>query len=186
MVVLASIGYLLGFGFCCIKLTLYYLPIYLIGYLFGQLQDTLTVRKYFPIVKNIVIGFCLGTWLALIARIDFFVGGDGGMFIILRFITSMLGCCAIIGLFTGSSIFWGVQTLRWVGVHSLEIYLSHYLFLNLIQLEYIPALQTLQGTTILIVNYSATLILTVAVIRVIQKNNVMNYLLYGKHAQLNS
>ena len=182
IVVLGGMGYVLGLSFFCIKLTLYYLPIYLIGYLYGQLQDTLTAKENFAIAKNISIAICLCTWLTLITRIDFFGGGDSGLFIILRFVTSIIGCCAVIGLFTGT--FTGA--LRWVGVHSLEIYLSHYLFLNMIKMREMPALQTLQGTSMLIGNYVLTLMLTVVTIRIMQKNDVLNYLLYGKQRQINS
>lgn len=45
----------------------------------------------------IVASFAL--WPAAINRFDFFAGGDNVMMIIGRFITSSLGCIAVIGLF---------------------------------------------------------------------------------------
>lgn len=45
MIVLGVIGYIAGLSFFCIKLTLYYIPIYLLGYLYGQLQDKFLALK---------------------------------------------------------------------------------------------------------------------------------------------
>lgn len=99
-IVLCAIGYVLGLSFLGIKLTLYYLPIYLIGYLYGQLQDSLMAKSYSKSLVNVTIAVCLGLWLSIINRVDFFGGADTPVMIIFRFITSILGCTAIIGIFT--------------------------------------------------------------------------------------
>ena len=101
MAVLGAVGYVLGLSFLGIKLTLYYLPIYLIGYLYGQLQDTLMAKSYSKTLVNVTIAVCLGLWLAIINRFDFFGGADTPVMITFRFFTSIIGCTAIIGLFTG-------------------------------------------------------------------------------------
>lgn len=98
---LAVIGYFAGFDFWAIKLTLYYIPFYLIGYLYGHIQDWLAEKSWSKTVINCTIVLSLGLWLTMINRFDFFAGGDGLVFVAGRFITSVLGCIAIIGLFTG-------------------------------------------------------------------------------------
>lgn len=98
MVGLAAIGYFAGFGFFAIKLTLYYLPIYLLGYLYGKIQDWLTAKKNAKTIINCVVVVALGLWLAAINRFDFYAGGDGALMIAGRFITSVLGCTTVIGL----------------------------------------------------------------------------------------
>ena len=108
MIILGVIGYLLGLSFLGIKLTLYYLPMYLMGYLYGQLQEGLLAKKYGRTAINWSIAICLGIWLALINRIDFYGGADGGLFILLRFATSVMGCVAVIGLFTSADFNGGV------------------------------------------------------------------------------
>lgn len=52
-------------------------------------------------IVNFVIIVSLGLWLSSINRIDFFSGIDSLFMIIGRFITSILGCTAIIGLISG-------------------------------------------------------------------------------------
>ena len=96
---LAVIGYFMGLDFLAIKLTLYYLPIYFLGYTYGQIQNGVMTRANGKCFVNIVIVASLALWLAAINRFDFFAGGDNVMMIFGRFITSSLGCIAVIGLF---------------------------------------------------------------------------------------
>lgn len=96
---LAVVGYLIGLDFFAIKLTIYYLPIYLLGYIYGQIQNWVMERANGKCFINIIIVVSLALWLAAIKRFDFFAGGDSLMMIIGRFITSSLGCIAVIGLF---------------------------------------------------------------------------------------
>lgn len=179
MIILGVIGYLLGLSFLGIKFTLYYLPMYLMGYLYGQLQEGLLAKKYGRTAINWSIAICLGIWLALINRIDFYGGADGGLFILLRFANSVMGCVAVIGLFTSADFNGGI--CLWAGVHSLEIYLTHYLFLNLFKMAELPAMTTLSGMALMIANYALTLMLTITAIKLLQKNATLNYLLYAKH-----
>ena len=183
MVGLAAIGYVLGLSFFCIKLTLYYLPIYLIGYLYGQVQDNLIAKTYSKALVNVTIAVCLGLWLAIINRFDFFGGADTPVMIAFRFCTSIFGCTAIIGIFTSLFNGGGIShMLNWVGVHSLEVYLSHYLLLNLFHMEQLQVLMTLNGITLMTVNFLTTVGLTSLLIIIVQHNPVLNYLLYAKRS----
>lgn len=97
MVLLGLLGFKLGLNFFAIKLTLYYFPFYIIGYIYGQFQDTIStsvVNKY----KNIFTGVCLLVWVYLINRIDFYSGNDDIGFIITRFVTSLIGCISVTSL----------------------------------------------------------------------------------------
>lgn len=96
---LAVLGYLMGLDFFAIKLTLYYLPIYLLGYMYGQIQNWAMARANGKCFINIMIVASFALWLAAINRFDFFAEGDNLMMIFGRFITSSLGCIAVIGLF---------------------------------------------------------------------------------------
>ena len=96
---LAVIGYFMGLDFFAIKLTLYYLPIYILGYMYGQMQNWVMERADGKCFVSVVIVVSFALWLAAINRFDFFAGGDNVMMIIGRFITSSLGCIAVIGLF---------------------------------------------------------------------------------------
>ena len=256
MVVLGVIGYVLGLSFLGIKLTLYYLPIYLIGYIYGQLQDKLMVKSYSKTLVNVTITICLGLWLAIINRFDFFGGADTPVMIVFRFFTSIIGCTAIIGLFTGffngggqfcSSMGWkalpggisqslsaaqpllhgadaslnviernniddyqlpnnsrtditpdynsaaqsGAQLhsvcetksasfLKWVGVHSLEVYLIHGFSLCLLKLPVAPMMHSAESWVLITVDFTITVALSIMYIRIIETNKLLNKILFWK------
>lgn len=182
---LAVVGLSYGIGLFAIKLTLYYLPIYFLGYTYGQIQNWVMARANGKCFVNIVIVASLVLWLAAINRFDFFAGGDNLMMIIGRFITSSLGCIAVIGLFCkyNGGIF---KILNWTGVHSLEVYLTHYLFLGLVPALYQPVLASMEGMFTIVMNYLLTLALTVMVIKMAQGNSILNYLLYAKRESTKS
>lgn len=125
MVGLAAIGYVFGLSFFGIKLTLYYLPIYLIGYIYGQMQDSLMAKSYSKTLVNVTIAICLCLWLAIINRFDFFAGADTPIMIIFRFFTSIIGCTAVIGLFTNVLnggvflLFSGSENTRWKSISAI-------------------------------------------------------------------
>ena len=173
------LGMILGFNFFSVKLSLYYFPFYLLGYLYGHLQDWLFARKDSKIIIDIISTAFWTIWLFLIVRYDFYSGSDSGLFILFRFFASIVGCIAIISLLVGINN-QKVKFFHWSGVHSLEIYLTHYLFLNMIKVKIPSSLMTLDGIIMLVINFVLTLVFTIIIIRLIQNNNIMNYLLYGK------
>lgn len=181
---LILLGKNIGFGFLCIKFTLYYIPFYLLGYLYGNLQDKLFVMKNAKVIMDRFSTIFFAIWLFLIIRYNFYTNADNSLFIIFRFCTSIIGCVAVISLLVNIPIREG-KVFYWAGVHSLEIYLTHYLFLNIIATKEIPILLTLEGMVMLVINFVLTIGLSIIIIRLIQKNNTMNYLLYGKRFQPN-
>lgn len=184
---LAVVGCLIGLDFFAIKLTIYYLPIYLLGYMYGQIQNWVMERANGKCFINIIIVVSLALWLAAIKRFDFFAGGDNLMMIIGRFITSSLGCIAVIGLFINIMGGGGkIKVLNWIGVHSLEVYLTHYLFLNLVPALHQPVLASMEGMFTIVMNYLITLSLTIIVIKMVRGNSVLNYLLYAKRETIKS
>lgn len=180
IVALTAVGYVAGMEFFAIKLTLYYLPIYLIGYLYGQIQDWLLSKTNAKMIISCLIVAFFGLWLASINRFDFFSGEDGLMMIVARFLTSMFGCTAIIGLFISFYNGGGQALFHWSGVHSLEIYLTHYLFLKLVPAMNNPILASMEGMIVLFTNFGLTVLLSIMTVKVLQSNKVMNYLLYAK------
>lgn len=181
MGILGLVGFTMGLSFLCIKLTLYYIPFYLAGYLYGHYQEYILKLHNGRNYINYIVALCLALWLSLINRIDFYNIPDSGIIIALRAATSLVGCVAVIGLFTSfCSKIVGGGILQWSGVHSLEIYLTHYLCLNPIKMEIIPTMQSLEGIMVLISNFALVLILTVVTIKLLQSNGAANYILYAK------
>ena len=79
-----------------------------------------------------------------------------------------------------------IKVLNWIGVQSLEVYLTHYLFLNLVPALHQPVLASMEGMFTIVMNYLITLSLTVIVIKMVRGNSVLNYLLYAKRETIKS
>lgn len=154
--------------------------------MYGQMQNWVMERADGKCFVSVVIVVSFALWLAAINRFDFFVGGDNVMMIIGRFITSSLGCIAVIGLFINIMGGGKFKVLNWTGVHSLEVYLTHYLFLNLVPALHQPVLASMEGIFAIAINYLLTLALTVMVIKMAQSNSILNYLLYAKRESTKS
>ena len=181
MVLLVGIGVLLGMSFFAIKLTLYYMPFYYAGFLFGQLDDKRMEGDKGKRIIDCVVAICFVIWLAVILRVSLYEMSDGGVAIILRAATSLSGCVAICGLCRGIfSKNGGGGTLTWFGANSLEIYLMHYLLLSLIKMDKTPVLYSPTGLSLVMVNYIITVVSTAMMILVLNKNRVLRFTLTGK------
>ncbi len=180
MVLLVGIGVLLGMSFFAIKLTLYYMPFYYAGFLYGQLDDKLMETDNGKKIIDCVIAICFVIWLAVILRVSLYEMSDGGVAIILRAATSLSGCIAICGLCKGIFSKNGGGTLTWFGANSLEIYLMHYLLLSLIKMDKTPVLYSPTGLSLVMVNYIITVVSTAMMILVLNKNRVLRFMLTGK------
>ena len=181
MVLLVGIGVILGLSFFAIKLTLYYMPFYYAGFLYGQFDDRMKESEIGKKIIDSVVAICFVMWLFVILRFPLYEMSDGGFAIILRAATSLAGCIAVCGLSRGifsSKI--GGGTLAWVGEHSLEVYLTHYLLLSLIRLDKAPTLYSPMGLSLVLVNYVITVALTVMAIVMMSQNVVLRFVLTGK------
>lgn len=179
MILLVGIGAILGFSFFAIKLTLYYMPFYYAGFLYGQFDDRMKESEIGKKIIDSVIAICFVVWLFIILRFSLYEMSDGGFAIILRAATSLAGCIAVCGLCKGifSSKMGG---LAWVGEHSLEVYLTHYLLLSLIKLDEAPILYSPVGLGMVLANYVITVELTVMAIVMMNQNAVRRFVLFGK------
>lgn len=180
MALLVGIGALFGFSFFAIKLTLYYMPFYFAGFLYGQFDDKIMESENSKKIVDCVVAACFVIWLYIILRYSLYDMADSGFAVILRAATSLAGCIAVCGLCKGifSDKIGGM--LAWVGEHSLEIYLMHYLFLSLIKLDSTPVLYSPVGLSLVIMNYIITVALTAMIIMALNRNKVMRFALTGK------
>ena len=111
MIILALIGLLTGYDFFCLKLTLYYMPFYFLGYMFGQLQDMINYNK----IKNIIVVVSLTVWTYFILRYNFYNTGTAIPDILMRFTVSLCGCIAIIDLISKLSASGIGKLFQWGG-----------------------------------------------------------------------
>lgn len=182
MVLLVGIGVLLGMSFFAIKLTLYYMPFYYAGFLYGQFDDKIMESDNGKRIIDCAVAICFIIWLFVILRVSLYEMSDGGFGIILRAATSLSGCVAICGFCKGifSSKCGGGGILTWFGANSLVIYLMHYLLLSLIKLDKTPVLCSPTGLSLIVVNYIITVVFTAMIIIALNKNRVLRFTLTGK------
>ena len=98
MLLLVGIGTILGLSFFAIKLTLYYMPFYYAGFLYGQFDDRMKESEIGKKIIDSVVAICFVVWLFVILRFPLYEMSDGGFAIILRAATSLAGCIAVCGL----------------------------------------------------------------------------------------
>lgn len=101
MVLLVGIGMVMGLSFFAIKLTLYYMPFYYAGYLYGQFDDKILSTAQGKKVIDCCVAVCFVIWIFVILRFSLYEMSDGGLAIILRAATSLAGCIAVCGLCSG-------------------------------------------------------------------------------------
>ena len=181
MILLVGIGMVVGLSFFAIKLTLYYMPFYYAGYLYGQIDDKLLSTDKGKKIVDCCVALCFAIWFFIILRFSLYEMSDSGLAIILRAATSLAGCIAVCGLCNGIfSDKIGGGGMAWIGEHSLEVYLAHYLLLSLIKLENNPSFYSPMGLTLVLVNYLLTVLLVVLIIVAINKNKTLRVVLTGK------
>lgn len=101
MAALAGIGLIAGLSFFSIKLTLYYMPFFFAGYLYGQYRDRIMGNRIGRTVIDCIVAVCLAVWLSIISRTYLFSLPDNISGIALRALSSITGCVAICGLCKG-------------------------------------------------------------------------------------
>lgn len=181
MAILALIGVAAGISFFGIKLTLYYMPFYFVGYAYGKLQERINTSSFGVMLTQLTIAVSTVAWLAMIAKVNLFEISDSGIGILIRAFASMTGCIAIFGLcrelFGHKPV--GL-VLCWYGTHSLEIYLTHNLLLVLLQPGSPLEINSIAGIIMVAVNYIVTTVLTALVVRLLSANRILRAVLYGK------
>lgn len=98
MIVLLTIGKKVGLSFLCIKLTVYYMPFFFLGYLFGKLQDKIFGWPWGKKAVELIVVVSLGIWLFFLNRVQLYSIGDDSIGILIRMVASASGCCAVCGL----------------------------------------------------------------------------------------
>ena len=161
------------------------MPFYFAGYLYGQYRDKIIETNWGETTVDMIVAVCLGLWLLTMTRYKLYALPDSGFAIILRAASSMAGCITVCGLCKGIYASAPVKqnALRggasWTGVHSLEIYLTHYLLLSPLKMLETPIVGSIQGTALMMSNYVVTVLLTVMTVKMVNTSKVLRLVLYG-------
>lgn len=184
MGLLAAVGFAVGLSFWCIKLTLYYTPFYILGYLFGYYQEALQNNTWYPKVVQAVVAAATAFWIFSIVKFKLFELDDGRIAdIILRAATSVCGCVCVCGLMAEAfkktpqiiSCY-----LTWFGKHTIEIYLLHYYVLCLVAFSPVPLFGTMRGVGTMVLNYLLTVTLVSFITWLLSGNRYISLILFGK------
>lgn len=177
MFLLTGLGFAFGLSFLGIKLTLYYMPFYFLGYLYGKLQDQLFKFKSIDNWIELIVAISFIVWIGIITRFNLYDISDNGLGVAIRAVASLFGCIAVFGLL--KSVLMG-GAIVWCGKHSLEIYLTHYLMLNLFQAPIKPQFMTVNGALILLANFVITVCVTCVIIALINQNKFLRTTIFGR------
>lgn len=176
--ILAVVGVYLGIEFLAIKLTLFYFPLYMAGFLWGQIQDrVISINEHY---YQFVVALSLFIWLFIILRVGFFGEEMSAGVLALRYIASIAGCIIVISVCHYYNDKLGF--FRKAGIYSLQIYLLHYLFLCPLKIgtSILPIFASSDGATDVLFNYSITLGFVALSIVLIRKNKILTKLLFWK------
>ena len=180
--ILLSLGVWQGLSFLCIKLTLYYMPFYFAGYLFGAYQKRITSMKNGAKWMEGIVALCCIAWLYLVIRFNFYTVEESVAMILLRMATSLLGCIAISGLCSSACAKINRGGVRWFGVHSLEVYLMQYPLLTLLMPSELPQASSMFGVIIVTANIALTCVIAYILTKTIGCNTILQKVLFVKDA----
>lgn len=179
--VLALIAHLCGGDFLGGKLTMYYALFFLIGAFVGAVRGKVTL---FRKTIYLCVLVCLVVWLIMVFCFDFYSTADDLSHIFLRAMCSLFGCIGVFGIAAVLERWKGLPLLRkvlcWIGTHTLELYLVHYLCLNLIRILPPPMCESMCGISLVALNFSLTLLMSALVTALLIRIPVVRLALYGK------
>lgn len=228
MFLLTGLGFAFGLSFLGIKLILYYMPFYFLGYLYGKLQDQLFKFKSIDNWIELIVAISFIVWIGIITRFNLYDISDNGLGVAIRAVASLFGCIAVFGLLKSVLNFtekrlggtWGSDTSSqscnnymcnlcnyysdkseqipknnniwknvivffcgfstWIGNYSLEIYVLHGFFLNLLRFNKGIAFSSAEGIMLAFSNYLLTVFITACVVAVIHSNRILRKWLFAK------
>lgn len=90
-----TVGLIGGLSFLGTKLTLYYLPFYYCGFLYGRFQEKIQSKQ---LIKEISVALSLVIFLFIISRVYLYDLEESISDIAIRIVASMTGCISVCGL----------------------------------------------------------------------------------------
>jgi len=178
-VLLAVIGKVVGLQTLAIKLTLYYLPFFCLGYYVNRFGRKFLSNHLLSKIINIGIVVVFVVYSILITRYSVIGMPDTLRWIALRVLISLLGCLIVFYVVNALKQSKIPKLLGFVGKNSLELYVVHYFFLNLLSCTNLSIFSG-QGTITLILNFAICLIFSGLIIYIIKLNKYSNAIFFGK------
>lgn len=178
--ILGVIGYFVGMNVFAIKYSLYYLPYFCLGYLFGRIYTDISKIKRYELLSSVVVAIFGFVFVILSSMFNVYHMSDTFSNIALRMVISVSGCTCIFWTIDKTHITPRISCFfRFYGVHSLELYLVHYLFLSLVMVDGL-VINSILGVISFIFNYFICLLFSSFIIYITNLNSITKSILYGK------
>lgn len=180
---LTGIGQFTGFTFLGMKLTVYYIPQFAAGYLFGQMETLYAGKSWFEKCRRWATFPALLIYAAIIFSMNLYYAETTVINLALRFLAAISGTIVLISVVQprGESkpASRQRQALTWAGSHSMELYTVHSFFMTTIVAAAAP-IRSLNGFLLCFTNFALMLLFTLITIRVLSANRISRMLLFGK------
>lgn len=178
MIFLLSLGMWAGLSFLNIKQTLYYMLHFAVGVVFGAAESLLEKRK---MLYTRAICCVAAIYVGILLNINLFRIADNVVGILLRSVAAVCGCFSLYYIARCMpKRYCAYSALAWIGRNSLGIYLSHTLFLGMMQVQVMPAMNSAQGYLVVAGKTLVTLLLSAILSWLLDRNPLIRKLCLGK------
>lgn len=180
---LVCVGLIVGINFFGIKLSLYYMPFFLVGYFYSILEES--VKGHWFVVSKEVIPFLSAlAYFYLLVHFNIVKLPDDFYGICIRIVASFSGCIMVFGwganFLNKTKDNWVHKRMVWIGTHTLEIYILHYLLLAPFKPIDYSYNASLWSDLYVFINFLFTIIATCFLVGVIDQNKIAKTLLFAK------
>lgn len=181
--ILVMIGLIADFEFLGIKYSLYYLPFFLSGYLYGCISGELVQQKWIENIKQAAFLPAITIFVYIIINYNTYLAPDTPIYILIRILASLAGCVVVFLVVSDVMVrFSGnlKKLLVLVGQHSLELYVIHYFCHPIVHTVFKSQLLSVDGMTIFLMNFVLMVFFAVIISYVLSANKWSRLILFGK------
>lgn len=181
---LVALGAMVGFHTLGIQLTLFYVPFFLIGYLFGSYREYAEKWARWQSAKDIGVAVCFIVWVGLILRYSIYALKGNLVANGIRVVASLAGCVTAASLTdlvtkrAGGSV--GVRALRHFDRYSMEYYLLHSLVIAPVRAALPLALNSFEGALLVALNFALTAAISALMLSIIKSSRTLNRILFAR------
>lgn len=186
-VLLALVAYIVGLNFFALKLTLYYIPFFFLGRLLHNMQSAWGEKPWYITASQYCVLLSLILYAASLRVFNSYTAQDHPLQIAMRFFQSLTGCITVsaaVHAAVSRKLSRPLCALGSLGKKTMELYLSHYIFLNLVRTQTPLSLFTLAGWCHLIANFILAVGFSLLLSAILSCNRFSAFLFFGKSVRL--
>lgn len=177
--ILLVIGKFAGINFLGIKYILYYAIFYGFGWLVKWTENWW--KRWWPRISDMMTFLSLAVFLAIVFNFDLYHTGDGIISIAMRGIAGFTGNAVILAVCGKYESILSRIKLDWLGMYTLEIYVTHMCVNNLMKMG--QEFFTATGFGNFICSLVLTVMFTTIIIATFKTIPAADFIFYGKRAK---